>query len=25
MLADWDTYDFKCVECRKKYPDDQGY
>ena len=25
MLADWDTYDFKCAECRKKYPDDQGY
>jgi hypothetical protein len=25
MLADWDEYDFKCAECTKKYPDDQGY
>jgi len=25
MLADWDTYDFKCAECTKKYPNDQGY
>ena len=20
MLADWDTYDFKCAECEKKFP-----